>query len=122
MTLAELRIAALQEIGILASGEEAEAEDDQLVSDKYTALYDMLLTEGLVAWAADAELPDYADIPLTMMLACAIAPAFGIVGQRLLDLRMGGALGLSPPSVAERMLRKQLAKNYVSHPVKADYY
>lgn len=122
MTLAELRIAALQEAGILAIGESASAEDNQLVADKYTALYDMLLTEGLVAWAATAAIPDYADIPVTMMLAAAIAPAFGIEGQRLADLRTGGALNLPQPSIAERMLRRQLAKNYVAHPVKNDYY
>lgn len=115
MTLAELRIAALQEAGILASGESAPPEDDQFVATKYAALYDMLLTDGLVAWAATAAIPDYADIPLTMMLAAAIAPTFGVSGQRLADLRSGWI-------AAEIMLRKQLAKNYVSHPAQSDYY
>lgn len=122
MTLAELRTAALQEIGILASGESASPEDDQLVSQKYDALYDMLLTEGLVAWAASEEIPDYADVPLTMMLAAVIAPAFGVSGQKLTDLRAGGALGIPGGSIAERMLRRQLAKHYVSHPAQPDYF
>lgn len=122
MTLAELRTAALQEAGILASGEIASAEDDQLAARKYAALYDMLLTLGLVAWAADDDVPDYADIPLTMMLAAAIAPAFGVSGQRLLDLRLAGSIGLMPPSSAERALRQQLAKHYVSHPVQTEYF
>lgn len=122
MTLAELRIAALQEAGILASGESASAEDDQLVARKYGELYDMLLTKGLVAWASDAQLPEYADTPLTMMLAAYIAPAFGVTGQRLAELRLSGLLDLSPPSIAERALRKQLSKNYVTHPAQPDYF
>lgn len=122
MTLAELRIAALQETGTLASGESAAPEDDQFVSEKYDTLYQMLLTLGLVAWAADEALPEYADMPLTMMLAAFIAPAFGVSGQKLGELRLAGMVGMSPPSLAERQLRQQLAKGYVSHPVQTEYF
>lgn len=122
MTLVELRKAALQEAGILAAGEAASASDDQLVSQKYDALYDMLLTLGLVAWAAADDIPEYAEIPITQMLAAAIAPAFGIEGQKLLDLRAAGSLGLNPPSLAERSLRQQLARHYVSHPAPSEYF
>ena len=122
MTLQELRRAALQEAGILASGENAEPEDDQLCEEKYATLHDLLLSEGLVAWAADEDIPPYADLPLTMMLAAVIAPAFGVSGQRLADLRIGGTVGMPQPSIAERMLRRQLAKNYVSAPVKSEYF
>lgn len=115
MTLAELRNAALKEAGILASGESAEPEDDQLVAGKYASLHDMLLTENLVTWAASEDVPEFAEQPLTAMLAALIAPAFGIVGQRLADLRLGYAGG-------ERMLRRQMAKHYVSQPVKTEYF
>lgn len=115
MTLAELRAAAFQEAGIVASGESVDPADDQLAAAKYAGLYDMLLSEGLVAWAATDDVPDYASIPLTMMLAAVIAPAFGKSGQRLADLRQGYVAG-------ERMLRRQLAKQLVSHPVKTQYY
>jgi hypothetical protein len=122
MTLAELRRAALQECGILATGENAEPEDDALCAEKYATLHDVLLTESLVAWAVDEDLPAYADQPLTMMLAAVIAPAFGVSGQRLNDLRLAGMVGLPQPSLAERMLRRQLAKSYVSHTVKSEYF
>lgn len=122
MTLIELRRAALQEAAVVAAGEPAQPEDDQLVAEKYAALFDMLLAEGLVAWALDEDVPAYADQPLTMMLAAAIAPAFGIEGQRLADLRVGGSVGLPQPSIAERILRRQLASNYVSHPVATEYF
>lgn len=115
MTLAELRTAALQEAGILASGEAAEPEDDHLAGQKYQALYDMLLSENLVSWAATDDLPEFAEIPMTMMLAAVIAPAFGIAGQRLMDLRAGYAW-------AEKMLRRQLAKSYVANPARTEYF
>ena len=122
MTLQELRKAALQECGVLATGEDAEPEDDQLCAQKYATLHDLLLSEGLTAWAVDEDIPAYADQPLTMMLAAVIAPAFGVSGQRLADLRIGGSVGLPQPSIAERMLRRQLAKSYVPHPVKSEYF
>lgn len=122
MTPVELRVAALQEASILASGEDAAPEDDQLVSVKYQGLHDMLLTEGLVSWAVTEDIPEFAETALTMMLAAYIAPAFGVSGQKLMDLRAGGALNLPQPSLAERMLRRQLTKNYVSYPVKTEFY
>lgn len=122
MTLAELRIAALQETGTLASGDPVAPEDDQFVSVKYDAVYQMLLTLGLVAWAADEDIPEYANHPVTMIVAAVIAPAFGVSGQKLNELRLAGMLGMSPPSLAERQLRQQLAKNYVSHPVRVEFF
>lgn len=122
MTLAELRAAAAQEAGIATSGEPLDAADDQLVTQKYSALYDMLLTNGLVAWAATDDVPTYADVPLTMMLAAFIAPSFGVSGQRLAELRIAGTIGMSPQSLAESMLRRQLMKNYVSYPATSDYF
>lgn len=122
MTLAELRQAALQEAGISTPSEPVDADDDQLVSTKYDALYDMLLTEGLVAWAATDDIPEYAEQPVTMMLAAFIASSFGMTGQRMNELRLAGTIGMTPPSLAEQMLRRQLSKNYVPAPAQTDYF
>lgn len=121
MTLSELYTKALQRLQLLAAGEPPAAEDRQLVEDKYTALYDMLLTDGLVAWTASADIPDYAIIPLTSMLAYACAREFEVDAQMMGDLTLEGALGLPQPSLAERQLRKQLAKRYVSNPAQSEY-
>jgi len=122
MTPTELSIAALQEIGTLASGEPIEPEDHQLVSAKYADLYDILVSLNLVAWAAGDDVPDFAGTAITMMLAAVIAPAYGVSGQRLADLRIGGSVGLPQPSIAERQLRAALAKNYVSYPAPSEYF
>lgn len=122
MTPAELRRAALQECSVLATGESAEPEDDALCVEKYATLYDMLLSKHLVSWGLDEDVPAFADQALTMMLAAYIAPAFGVTGARLEGLRAGGAIGLPQPSLAERMLRQQLAKSYVPSPAKSEYF
>jgi hypothetical protein len=126
MTPQELRKAALQELQVLPAGQDASPEDDAVVSARYDALYDMLLSEGLVAWASGDDIPEYAQNPVTQMLAYFCAPAFGIAGQRLVDLKINGALNLpiqmGGPSLAERQLRRQLAKKPVPYPVSSEYY
>lgn len=126
MTLSELRTAVLQELGVLASGETATAADDQLVADKYSALYDMLLTEGLVTWTASEDIPEYAETPITYMLAWLCLNPFGIVGEMAARITRLGALNLPAsdggPSLAERILRRQLAKKYVPYPVQSEYF
>lgn len=126
MTPQELRRAALLELQVLPAGHSAEPDDDAEVARRYTALYDMLLTEGLVAWAVDADVPEFAEQPITQMLAYLCAPAFGIAPARMAALRQTGALNLPPteggPSLAERQLRRQLAKKPVAYPQASEYY
>ena len=122
MTLNELYTKAQQEAGILAAGEDASAEDVQFISNKYAALYDMLLTEGLVAWTATEDIPLYAEVPMTYLLASFIAPGFNVPSGKQQELMLMGGLNLPQPSIAERMLRRQLSKNYVSSPATPDYF
>jgi hypothetical protein len=118
MTLTDLYRKALERLEVVSAGESADPDDTTLIADKYAALYAMLLTMRLVAWAADDEVPDYAVMPLTSMLAFAAATEFGEDQNRFAD----GVLGASPPSLAEQQLRRQLAKNYVSNPATSEYF
>lgn len=122
MTLTDLKSAVLQELRIVAVGEPAPPEYVVIVGDKYATLYDMLLTKGLVAWTATADLPDYADQPVTMMLAYLCAGPLGVSAQRRDELAPLGALDLPQPSLAERQLRRQLAKNYVPYAQATEYF
>jgi hypothetical protein len=118
MTLTDLYRKALEELRVVAAGESADPDDTTLVRDKYTAVYDMLLTLGLVAWGADEDVPDYAVQPLTRMVAFAAASAFNKNQADYAD----GAISMSPPMLAEQQLRRQLAKRYVSHTAQSEYY
>lgn len=115
MTPAELRIAALQEAEILASGENPSAADVQTVAQKHEALHDLLIEENLVSWVISEDVPKFAEAPMTMMLAAMIGPSFGITAQKLADLRMGYAAG-------ESMMRKLMAKKYVSQTAQTEYF
>lgn len=122
MTLNELYVKALQRLQVLSVGMGPSAEDRQVLVDKYEALYEMLVTKGLVAWGIADELPDYAVIPVTSMLAYVAAREFECPPQMMGDLTLEGALDIQPPSIAERQLRMQLAKRYVSYPASSDYF
>jgi len=119
MTLTLLYRKTLENLRRVSAGDPADADDTTLVADKYVELYDMLAGESLTAWAVDADVPDYAAAPLTEMLSCLCAGSFG---QDPTAYAVRGALGLSPPSWAERMLRRQLARTYISNTVQADYF
>lgn len=121
MTLTELYRRVLLKLRVVDATEAATAEDTQLVEDAYSAVYDMLLTEGLVAWTSTEDVPLYAELPMISMVACYVAKEFGKEPDYL-----DGALNLAPsqggPSRAERLLRRQLAKNYIPYPVQSDYF
>jgi hypothetical protein len=122
VTPTELKLAALRELRVVALGEDAPPEYFQIATDKYVSLYDMLLTKGLVSWAATADIPEYAEQPLTIMLANLCAGPLGINEARRAELTTLGALDLPTPSIAERQLRRQLARGYVSSPAQSEYF
>lgn len=119
MTLTDLYRKALEKLQIAAAGEDTQPEDVQLIEDKYAAVYDMLLTKGLVSWAATADVPDFAVLPLTAMLAWSAAGEFGDDPSAY---AAEGAIDLPQESLAERQLKRQLAKAYVSYPATSEYF
>lgn len=118
MTLVDLYNLVLQRLEVTAAGESADASDVQVVAGWYASLYDMLLTKKLVTWGLTDDVPAFAVIPLVAMLAFLNARDFGKDPATYLD----GALDLPQPSIAERQLRTQLAKNYISHTACSEYY
>lgn len=126
MTVTELKERVLIRLAVLAAGESAVADDAELVGTRYTALHDMLITEGLASWTPVDDIPDWAELPVIAMTAAVCAHEFGVIGQRFVELQVQGALNLPPqqggPSLAERQLRKQTANAYVPHQVKTVDY
>jgi hypothetical protein len=118
----DLETAVLEELGVLATGAAPIAADAAIVDDAYSALYEMLLTEGLVSWSADDDIPSFAEHPVTLMVAHLCAGKFAVPAQKRAELEIAGALGLPQPSLAERILRKQLAKSFVYSPQASEYF
>lgn len=119
MTLVELYEKTLQKLHVVAAGESAEPEDTALIADKYVSLHAMLLVKGLVTWTVTAAVPENAAQPVISMLAYLSASEFDIDPN---SLAPECALDLPVPSLAERQLRGQLAKSYVSYPAASEYF
>src|SRR5688572_29862479 len=116
MTLTEINAAVLQALNVTASGESPYAGDAAIVAGKYTALYEMLATEGLVSWTSTEDVPTFAEGPIIAMLSHLSASSFGVPQAKRLELERAGALNLQPHSTAERQLRRQLGRNFVYAP------
>jgi hypothetical protein len=122
MTPSDLYKSALQDLGVLAAGEEPDPEDALKVAEKYTSLYAMLEGKRLVGWTAMADVPSYAEIPVTAMLAFLCAPAFNVDPQKRLELGILGSIDADPPSLAERQLRKSFTSSYHYTPARPSYF
>lgn len=119
MTLVDLYRQVLERLQVAAAGESDEPEDVQVVRERYPLLYDMLLTKGLVAWGANADVPAFAALPVIDMLAYQCAGAFG-KDPGLYAAQ--GALDLPTQSIAERQLRIQLAKHVIPCTQRTEYF
>jgi hypothetical protein len=122
MTPQELYEKTLEKLQVTAAGEDSQPEDIALVTARYTSLYDLLNSEGLVSWAVANDIPDNVEIPLTMMLACHSAREFGVTGQAYAELLAEGGLALPQMSWAERQMRRMAAKKYVPTRVQTEFY
>lgn len=109
-------------LGIVRSDESLSAEDAALVASAYAGLHEQLLSEGLTTWSASDELPEWACPIMVDMVAAVVVDDFGVEEPRRAALIVGGQLGMSPVSLAERKLRRQLALPYVAAPVQVDYF
>jgi hypothetical protein len=90
-----------------------------LIADKYVSVWNQLKAMGLASWAVTEAVPDEAAEPLVQMLKYAAADDFGARAQ---DFAMTGAIGLAPPSIAERNLRQVMARAYVPHAQRTVYF
>lgn len=122
MTAAELKLATLRKLRVLAAGETADADDVTLMDEKYTGLHAMLLEMGLVTWALSEDIPPKAEQPVISMLAAMTVDDFGVSEPRASVLKAEGMLKLPQASIAERQLRGLLAPTPVAGTVQRAQY
>lgn len=122
MTLIELSTRVLQKLGVLASGEVADADDHSLIQTKYGSLYEQLQGLSLAAWASNEDIPEYAAEAIVQMVAAICVDEFEISDPKRSALLLEGMLHMQPPAQAEKALRKQLARAYVSSPIQSEYF
>lgn len=68
---------ALIEATVLAAGEDASADDQQLAETKFNAVHASLRQRGLLRWTMD-DIPDWAEEPLVQMTASLLRVPFGL--------------------------------------------
>lgn len=113
-TKADLAQDALERLGIVGAGESPAAEDTNLVESVVDSVYPQLRKDGLVPFAVSA-IPDWAQRPLSKIIAGESAAYFGISGQRLqiaaTEIRMG-----------RRQLVSQMQGGRRKLPIRARFY
>lgn len=113
-TKAQLRDRVLQELGVLAVGETATAEDAALVETTIDDQHAMLEREIFLTWTT-ATIPDTVIEPLTVVLAARLAGRYGLPADRRQEL-----LGLAAIAMGE--VRTQVQAETDTAPVPAVYY
>lgn len=93
-TKAELRDRVLQELGVLAAGETATAEDAELVECVCDAVHAMLHKEFFVDWTIEA-IPLEVIEPLMAVCAARLSGRFGLSAERRRELLAYGVQGMS---------------------------
>jgi hypothetical protein len=113
-TKAMLSSNVLQYLGVTPAGQAASSEDDTLCQSVIDSVHEQLEKLGLAPFATSA-IPEWAQWPLVKYVAMETAPAFGVTGQRLVELAAGQVSG-------RRELEQQTAGRV--HPVrgKAQYF
>lgn len=122
MTPIDLYEKTLEHLQVTAAGESAAPEDTAVVRQRYQSLYAMLDVESLVEWGVTEDIPSYAEQPLIMMLAAYSAQEFGVTDPRYSQLQIEGGLSLPQPSLAERLLRRQMSNKYIPTVQATEYF
>jgi hypothetical protein len=106
-TIGEIAKEVLQEIGRLPDGQVAPASQIKTVERAYAMLYDELLNNSLVNWAADDDIPDFAANHIIIILAGRVSGRFGV--PDIWTPREGSMMNL---------LAQQLASPYIAQPTR----
>lgn len=122
MILDDFYLLVGQQLGITGVAESLNAEDKELIASRYVLVHDQLQNLGLTTWGVTEDVPDFAALPVAMMLAAYSVDDFTIPEPRRSRLRLEGLIHLSPVSFAERALRIQLAHRYEPTVNSAEYF
>lgn len=122
MTPTEVKTAALREMGAVSFNETPPAEEFAAAGEKYGLLHAMLLEQDLATWAVTEDIPDNCSMPVVWMLANLLTATLGASDSDIMKYQALGALNASQLSLAERQLRRVLAKDYVPQVATAEYF
>lgn len=114
MTKAEIADLVLEELGVKAAGVAASAADVASVESRIDSVMDQLRGRGLAPFEISA-VPDWAQEPLSKIVAYRLVNIFGITGERLMSIREGAQM-------AEREMHRQTAHGGIEQPARVRFY
>ena len=109
-TKAEIRDRVLKKLGVLASGQTANAVDVTNVETAYDELHAELTELGLAVWALTAECPDKLSQPMIDMLAFRVCDTYSVPDNRYARLQASA-------TKAEGMMHAMTKGEFVYKPV-----
>jgi len=113
-TIQEVRHKAGRMLGLIRYGQALKSDDDSLLSEAYTQVYDELKTEGLNVWASDGAVPDRVAQHVAALMAfnvCDDKQAPEVMRKRVIERR----------SIALPEIRRLTAAPYESLKDPVDY-
>lgn len=114
-TRADLRREVLEILGVLASGQDVEAEDADTIDSRITSVLPMLSALGVVYVGDEEEFDDEYFLPIAQIVAEKTCVPFGIVGGRKQEIERDA-------NKARFELRRMTAAVPSSEPVRSEYY
>lgn len=84
----KLRTRVLQHLNVLGAGQDASADDAEVVDEAIDAAHSELRTLGIAPFKVD-EIPEYAQMPLRNYVAAKVSASFALSPQRRLELEAG---------------------------------
>lgn len=111
-----------RKLGVLAVGNSLSAEDGELIAERCLSLQKQLEALEIVNLDFEDGIDELYDDIISAMVAALLVDDFMLVEPKRSTLAREGALGLPVASPAERQLRKVLAPQRVSKPVRAEYF
>lgn len=111
-----------RKLGVLAVGNTLSAEDGELIGERCLSLQKQLEAFEIVNLDFEDGIDELYDDIISAMVAALLVDDFMLPEPKRSTLAKEGVLGLPVASVAERQLRKVLAPQRVSKPVRAEYF
>ena len=111
-----------RKLGVLAVGNSLSAEDGELIGERCLSLQKQLEALEIVTIDFDEGIDELYDDIIVAMVAALLVDDFMLPEPKRSALAREGILGLPAASPAERQLRKVLAPQRVSKPVRAEYF
>jgi hypothetical protein len=118
----EMKERIARKLGVLAVGNTLSAEDGELIGERCLSLQKQLESLEIVSIDFDDGIDELIDDVIVAMAAALLVDDFQLGEPKRSKIAGEGVLGLPIASVAERQLRKVLAPQRVSQPVKAEYF